>query len=63
MCSERSLRNMESRNLGSHMNYDDQPLPPLSDWLLFAVLMAWKCAPVLLVVGVVTMLAVMVSPT
>ena len=45
------------------MNYDAEPLPSLSDWLLFAVLMAWKCAPVLLVVGVVTMLAVMVSPT
>lgn len=45
------------------VNYDDQPLPPLSDWLLFAVLMAWKCAPVILVVGVVTMLAVMVSST
>ena len=45
------------------MNYDSEPLPPLSDWLLFAVLMAWKCAPVLFVVGVVTMLAVMVSPT
>ena len=43
------------------MSYDSEPLPPLSDWLLFAVLMAWKCAPVLLVVGVVTMLAVMVG--
>ena len=45
------------------MNYDDQPLPPISDWLLFAALMAWKSAPVLFVVGVVTMLAVMVSST
>ena len=43
------------------MNYDGLDRPTLSDFALFALIVAWKCAPVLLVIGCVVVGAVMMG--